>query len=644
MFICLNSCTGIVQSKTVDPLPCDIRVINPMYQPYSDNKHILFLLDIPDGTNCKMLYGDKNHDQDGLIPYLRRENDSDFDFQTGMYGDSIPLTMNIQSDGKCCELIVDKSILVEGEYVLHIPKGAILLDPMEYEEADTIDVSEELLERLEVGGAWHVSGSNDRHDLLFTIHDDDGIDGALSSSVPGDYTHGYYSLLFPVLESLGLKGCLSLEGRRSGWTAKTPYANDNMKVAKRLQDEFGWEIMSHSMNCLGERLNNWVVDSIDTPLADRILQEAECHGESNSRTTTIYSRKTKTQYAADENRTKWIPSDSIHIKPYAADYNTHEVLIYNNKFSIDHHWGKWFRLADEFGIKGKSWVMHNALASHQYIGDLAQMVPNGFVDMANFYYNEVPLTTAASRLLCDGQMFGNKLPESSHDNGYDQSFISEVKKIIDEVYDKGGWMVFGLHAYRYCWDNVNKDELVSNGGTYPDSWVFPLEGVDPLIDSLTPPAKLGIQSWSEWYPCPGTRLKMLYDMLKYVIDKGFINVTSSEGFELIGNKKSYGYYTADRWVGYDAKALEDSRFRHPHYIEGANGEKYYYGFGRSAEQNIQFSISLDGKGNPILSSDSIINGSTIVAHTLLGVSRRVERLGQLPPGIWIVNGKKYIIK
>lgn len=51
-------------------------------------------------------------------------------------------------------------------------------------------------------------------------------------------------------------------------------------------------------------------------------------------------------------------------------------------------------------------------------------------------------------------------------------------------------------------------------------WEMPLEGMDPLGDPLTSPACLGIKDWSEWYPCPGTRLRMMWDLFPSTAPSG----------------------------------------------------------------------------------------------------------------------------
>lgn len=61
---------------------------------------------------------------------------------------------------------------------------------------------------------------------MFTVQDDDGIAGSFEDSDPHTYSSwGYFTILYPVMESLGLKATVSLEGRRAGFTASPPALN-----------------------------------------------------------------------------------------------------------------------------------------------------------------------------------------------------------------------------------------------------------------------------------------------------------------------------------------------------------------------------------------------------------------------------------
>ena len=101
--------------------------------------------------------------------------------------------------------------------------------------------------------------------------------------------------------------------------------------------------------------------------------------------------------------------------------------------------------------------------------------------------------------------------------------------------------------------------------------------MDSANDPMTPPAHLGISRWSDWYPCPGTRLEMMWKVLKYAKDKGLKCVTCAEGFETMGNKASAGYFNDGLRFGMDRYAgLWDTDSVYPHYVVSATDEVSYY--------------------------------------------------------------------
>ncbi len=470
--------------------------------------------------------------------------------------------------------LVSKGPLENGLWYLSIPQGYFELQP-DFVEVEEIDIPEEDLRDFKVAGAWHKEGNEWNGIPMFTIHDDDAMDGQIPSSTPSDYmTTGYFSILYPMLESLGLKGCVSLEGRRAGWTGN--YSNDNVAILKRLQDERGWEVQSHSMACLGETLSNWAVDSINTPLADHILATETNKGPNSFQSTSIYDLSTSTQYMPLLDRSGWVEAPSIRIKPYVGDYSLRRVIKYNEDFDVDYHWGEWFRKAEKNGIKGRSWVTHNTSSSHANVPKINKVCPNGFADMVTPLYNLPPLLSTATRMMLEGQVIPGYKGESDPDNTFNQDHFEFFKKYVDEAYDQGGWIVMGVHAYRRCWKNSLPGALISEGGEYPDEWVDPMVGMDPLVDPLTPPAKLGIENWNEWYPCPGTRLYMAWELLKYARDLGMVNVTSGDGFDAIGNRVGEGYYNKGLRIGQDIPGIEGTRDWYPHYVVGANEEVSYY--------------------------------------------------------------------
>lgn len=483
----------------------------------------------------------------------------------------IKLTPIMDEGGRICRFLPTFPSNEENSSII-IPAGYFEIDPLDYIEVDEIDIDADMLGSLLVAGAWHKKGSCWNGSGMFSIIDDDSIEPQFVN--PSSPFGGYFSLLYPLLESLGLKGNLAVEGRRTGLSKTPPEANDNLKTILRLQNEKGWDILSHSMICLGEILNNWVVDSLSSRLANEILLLGPNNGEDAS-TVSVYDLQTRKQYWPNSDNTAWIETPSRFIKPYAGDYKTKKEVMYNPDFNVDWHWGEWKRRAIEFGIDPKGFVTHNSTSSHALVREIQRYFPNGFSDLSTKNINMAPMLSSAVRAGLEGQSLKGYKGESD-DNTFNKKHYKAFCALIDEAAACGGWIMFNLHAYRACWRNSLPGALVSEGGTYPDEWVIPMKGVDSTYDPLSPPVKLGISDWSEWYPCPGTRLDMMWQILKYAMEKGLVNVTSSEGFDIIGNRRSAGYFNNGYIFGMNNYDIIGTRKIYPHYVESATDEEFYY--------------------------------------------------------------------
>lgn len=501
------------------------------------------------------------------------DTDSNSSFITATLKDTIvTLTPVISKDRRNCRLQSEQPIIQDKLLQINIPGGTFEISP-DYVEVDRIDLDENLLESFSVAGAWHKKGTPWTHQGMFSIVDDDSLDGQIkSSSQYGSY--GYFSLMYPLLESLGLRGNVAGEGRRMGLSDIPPAPNDNFRTLVRLQNEKGWEILSHSMICLGEILNNWKVDSLDSELANTILIEGPNNGEDAS-TISIYDLRTKKQYWPNADNSAWTETPSRFIKPYIGDYQTKQVILFNPDYDFDWHWGEWERTAREFGLNPTGFVTHNSTSSHLLVPGIMKYFPLGFSDLSTLNINTPPLLSSAVRVGLEGQSLKGYAGEGQ-DNLFNEEHFQAFRNQIDEAAECGGWIMFNLHAYRKCWKNSLPGALVSEGGSYPDAWAIPMKGIDSANDPYSPPAKLGIQDWSEWYPCPGTRLHMMWQLLKYAKEKGLINVTSSQGFDIMGNKKAFGYFSNGHKIGQDGKPSIGIRERYPHYIVAATDETYYY--------------------------------------------------------------------
>lgn len=406
---------------------------------------------------------------------------------------------------------------------------------------------------------------------MLTFHDDDAMDIHIPSSKAANpwMIGGYATTTFPLLQCLNLKGCISMEGQRVGFTDATPNLNYNGQVVKHLQDHHGWEIMAHSMTAR-YAANVYAVDDINGTLANKILQNSSYSGVNSMGTTCIVDTLAGLNYVVNSTRTGWQKLQKEYIRPYVMDYETKRSIAYNKTFPVDYQWGRLVQLSTLFGINVQSAVMPAGSGSHVIHPLIKTYLPTLFDQGTTSYCNVPPLPSYVNRKALE---VGS---EQSTDNRYDSKTLSEWKALVDEAVEKNAWLVLYMHGYRPCWLNKVDGELVSHGGTYPDEWVYPILPEDGIIEALdTPPARLGITSWSEWYPCPGTRLYMLYELLQYAISKNMKNVTSKQGFERFGNIYEQGYFNKKGQYGQDMLNIEGTKSSYPHHVVGIDGSEDY---------------------------------------------------------------------
>ncbi|MDE5552377.1 MAG: hypothetical protein K2I91_04160, partial [Muribaculaceae bacterium] len=496
--------------------------------------------------------------------------------------------------------------------------------------------AQEVMEEMTVPGAWHVSGDGWKHPGLFSVHDDDLIDRYVTSSGWSSWmTAGYQSLLYPMLESLGLRGCLAIEGQRCGMTANPPAINLNGRTALRLQNEKGWELMAHSMTARYDYVN-YYVESLDSDLARTILAKGKFSGLDNNNTTSVYDAETGKQYSVNKELNGWVETPREYIKCYVRDYNTGKLKMYNPAFPIDYQWGEFARLAPEFGFKVSSWVTPAETSCHINVPMINEIFPNGFANFEHEACNVPPFRSAVTRLPMEGLWLAGYKGERDEDNTYNREHYEYFKAKIDEAAEYGGWVVMALHAYRPCWKNSLPGALVSEGGDYPDEWVVPLRDMKQHPDDyLEPPVEKGIEKWSDWYPCPGTRLEMLWDLLKYAQKKGLLNVTNAEAFDIMGNRVNKGFYDGGSILVDDKVPILGATGRYEHYIVGADGTQSYYKPALSAPIMLEYS-DIATLVSPV---DSIFPPDI---YTIDGLKLPVYYIDDLPKGFYIVNGNKIV--
>ncbi len=465
----------------------------------------------------------------------------------------------------------------EGELQFHIPAGFFAFEPEILNDDLPADIDFNAFMELSYPGAWQYSGEPWVSKGMFSVHDDDTLDKFIPSSGPSEWmTGGYQTVLYPLLESLGLRGNLAMEGQRVGFTKNPPVLNENGRMAKRLQDEKGWEIMCHSMTARFD-YESYFVPDLNCEMASEILLESKYLGLSNNNTTSVYDAETNRQYSVNSDKSGWIETPVQYIKPYVKDYLTKKLKMYNPTFPVDYQWGNFFGIAKEHGINASTWVTVGETSSHANVPLINAFCPNGFGNYERNVVNLPPLRSVVTRMPIEGQYFKGYQGERCTDNTFSNEQFVYSKKKIDEAAETGGWIILALHAYRPIWVNKLPGALVSEGGDYPDEWVYPLRDMKEYPDTyLDPPVEKGIEKWSDWYPCPGTRLDMLWQLLKYAQEKGLVNVTSSEGFEKMGNRVSKGYFEKGSKLNNDMAGIDGVRDNYEHFVIGADGSKDYY--------------------------------------------------------------------
>lgn len=403
-----------------------------------------------------------------------------------------------------------------------------------------------------------------------TLHDDDVIDKFIPSSWPSTWMKGgYATTYYPLMASLGLKGCLSVEGQRVGFTATSPALSANGRIVKHLQDHHGWELMCHTMTAR-YAANVYAVDDVHSELAREILSNATYAGPTSMLSTSIVDTLSGVNYVVNSTLTGWEEMPREYIRPYVMDYRTNRIIAYNKSFPVDYQWGTFMDLAQTFGLDIHSGVIPAATGSHAIYPLIRPYVPHLFEIVSGLSYsNYPPLSSYVTRRTLESG------GEQNPDNSYDESALRTFKQLIDEAVSKKAWLIFYMHGYRPCWSNVVESELQSHGGSYPDEWVNPILPEDDIIKAMdTPPARLSIRSWKEWHPCPGTRLYMLYELLQYAKARGMLNVTSRQGYEMFGNIYSEGYFTKGGQAGKDSgDGIQGTQSDYPHYVIGVDGSE-----------------------------------------------------------------------
>ena len=413
---------------------------------------------------------------------------------------------------------------------------------------------------------------------------------------------GYASMMLPLIMSLNARygeeinaerhkiivGC-AVEGQRIGLTPLygdedvfTGELNTNGKILQKIIEHEGWEALCHSMTARYIH-GNYIVKGLTSNFANTVKNSGTIvtanHLHWNH--AVVYDTETKKNYYLKKDRSGWGELPLHYAKPYLAtyievdgttivnedfrnEYNAGRKLIINPTYSVAYQVDTWFKRAAKAGLSyidaGINWG-----SSHSIWHMKESLRYCDFFFGRHGDYNTIPMDTNATRVSNSAGLAGS-------DNAYtDERYASIINKIDRCIADKG-LMVFMNHAYEEYFRNYyiegtnyidrttpsEKGRLDYYDVNYPKSWIVPLKAAQ-LADMLTnpdspywttPPLKkrnadgtlsnTDMKSWADWYPCPGTKMALVYDYLTYAIKKGVRFSSSKEAIDQFGNVLSIG--------------------------------------------------------------------------------------------------------
>ena len=402
---------------------------------------------------------------------------------------------------------------------------------------------------------------------VISINDDDAIDYQMPTSNSWDATDetapsstskrgGYASLLWPLLNALNTKHADTIngkltcgvcaEGQRTGLTPLfsmedtfTGQLNANGRMLKALVEYDDWECILHSMTARYIS-HSYLVNGLDSEFANSLLVDAvySAHNGLGYSTTTCYDTVTKKNYKVKQDLTGWDECPLHYAKPYlAVSKEVNSRLVINPTYSVKYQVKTWMDRADVAHLPYinvlQGWG--NSHGSWHVSEDLK------YIDTVTTCTSQASVNTVPYRVCPHRYAWGTGNSDEDY-NVYNKSAYQSLIDIIDICIETKGWCILRGHIYEnqfrnyyistyeslYGADAVDCGPLCYKDDSYPEEWIVPLkysELMDMLGDNINdywhnPPARLNIQSWAEWYPCPGTTLAMLYDALEYAIEKG----------------------------------------------------------------------------------------------------------------------------
>ena len=418
-----------------------------------------------------------------------------------------------------------------------------------------------------------------------SLIDDDTIDNQIPSSLGGSSptakTGGYFSVLLPMTLSLKSKHNkpvpvgLACEGHRVGLTSFKEFNDDynktlniNGQAVKWIAENMGWDILNHSMTAQLPEGHTFVVNSIHSDLADVIRINGAYHGTLSFHNTIVLEQSTGKWYEVNSDKTAWVERTPTKkwAMPFYQDYNTKE-WYFNRDFDFDYSWGEWYKRAEECGLPVRRMIVHNGSTSSLFMANAGRKYAYCSVRTSGIYNNS-PIPATVSRT--------STAPGTGVAQGYNvwhDKWVQSKLDIIDNCIKNKSWVVFMSHfndqSYHRNYYLQNKDYPVAEEGqpalrgkddNYPEEWIIPLKN-DEIMDIIGdnvhdyinhPPSRLGISTWSEWHPAPGTQLAAVYYIWDYAMSRGIDIVTPWNGWQTHGNILNLGVDRNGQSYTYDS--------------------------------------------------------------------------------------------
>lgn len=383
---------------------------------------------------------------------------------------------------------------------------------------------------------------------------------------------GFASFLYVFMKSIterrhqNIKGKLvvgiAAEGQRIGLLDKVYSDNDTFdgklnfcgEMARKLHTRCGWDIMCHTMTARYIANSYWV-SSLNDPLVTQIVAAATKNVQNFWKNSYIHCEDTNLDYEYridDNNHGEWHLVSDHYLRPYLAkSLDANAPLYFNPRYSTYYQFGEWKKRAQIAGLPfidavvypGSSPCREHIIESMEYFKDPILGVRE--------LINEQPLNQTCIRRF--------HYHPSDNNAWNDQKYNALIKK-VDECVANNSWLILTSHAYEVANSNYyisGVDYGDRRDDNYPSEWIVPLrqeelESIDENNYWEVPPARLGISSWAEWYPCPGTTYDMLLNVIEYAISKGVEFGSTEEGIRRFGNKLMLG-------LKYPEKTSADSR-------------------------------------------------------------------------------------